>query len=1117
MEEKVAYTLKLIEEDGDSFAKRAEMYYKKRPELIIFVEESYRGYRALAERYDHLSTELQNANNTIASVFPEKMPYSVEDEDEDTAPKTQPRAHKGNIPKVPKIPAKEVKTFSSSPSKKLRPSKSTKRPVVKSGLSKSEGVEEIDKLQKQILALQTEREFVKSAYESRLAKYWEIENQMKEVQEKVCNLQDEFGTGIEIETDNARTLMAASALKSCQDTMAQLQVKQERSAEEVKMEWQRINKAKEKLESLKGEFVGDETTQKKASKKDGDSSKEVKQGLEGKSEQNKLELLQEKIENTEFLSATEMAEKIDEVVTQVVSLENEVLSQTSLIERLRQENDKLQSQIRSLEDDTVTLVNGKNDLSNKVVELEGKLHGLQLFSQDVEEKNNNLQTHFTEANSSLGKLSGKLQHVKPDEEIEGLLKEEEKCPAEVHKEIEGRDDAVNPTDDTKQLKSEKSIKGVEATNLAETSKPDEEPNVSHSLQKEEKITTEVKSAEDSKEEENISNHSDDEEKNLDTTKKHDPSANPEIQEGAVIQASENNDHSEQITQENVDKQKEKSQEQEAQWDANHGNVQEKDINTTKEHDSSVTPKIQGSTAIQTLEKNDSAKQINQGNVDKQEEKSQEQEAQSCANHGNVCEKTTKEVQGGAAIEPIEKNDSADQFAQDNFDKQEEKSQEQEAQSNSNHVDNVSEKAKEGYSETKDNPKQQVQFPCPKSQGKVATVSGFDTEDTSCKEDNNNTLGIGRNAGAMAEETGEPNWKEMFMKGMENKEKILLKEYTSILRNYKDLKKKMKESPTEMNAEGKNSSSDVDAQLKELKVANAKKDEEIKSLLQKLGNLQTCFGDKNNVEAQLAERNLTMTKASTSEPAEGDIDDRLLQAGQSQDNISEIEEKFRMGLDELLEENLDFWLRFSASFHQVQKFETEVQDLQAEVKRLEDKHKKQEGSNSMKYSLRSDGRPLYKHLTEIQNELSVWMEKCALLKDELKSRFSSLCNIQEEITMALRVSAEDDDFTFTSHQAAKFQGEVLNMKQENNKVADELQAGLDHVTNLQLEVEKSLNVLSEKFGLSDKKTHLEHSSSKGRVPLQSFIFGTKPKKRASFLSCVHPALHRKYNGLRSGLR
>lgn len=53
--------LKLIEDDGDSFAKKAEMYYQKRPELIAHVEELYRMYRSLAERYDHVTGELRKS------------------------------------------------------------------------------------------------------------------------------------------------------------------------------------------------------------------------------------------------------------------------------------------------------------------------------------------------------------------------------------------------------------------------------------------------------------------------------------------------------------------------------------------------------------------------------------------------------------------------------------------------------------------------------------------------------------------------------------------------------------------------------------------------------------------------------------------------------------------------------------------------------------------------------------------------------------------------------------------------------------------------------------------------------------------------------------------------
>lgn len=54
LDDKTEAMLKLIEEDADSFAKRAEMYYKKRPELINIVEDLYRAHRSLAEKYDQV-------------------------------------------------------------------------------------------------------------------------------------------------------------------------------------------------------------------------------------------------------------------------------------------------------------------------------------------------------------------------------------------------------------------------------------------------------------------------------------------------------------------------------------------------------------------------------------------------------------------------------------------------------------------------------------------------------------------------------------------------------------------------------------------------------------------------------------------------------------------------------------------------------------------------------------------------------------------------------------------------------------------------------------------------------------------------------------------------------
>ncbi|XP_077215482.1 uncharacterized protein LOC143850041 [Tasmannia lanceolata] len=61
MDKSVKQMRKLVEEAGDSFEKKSEMYYQKRPELISLVEDFYRVYQSLAERYDHVTGELRKS------------------------------------------------------------------------------------------------------------------------------------------------------------------------------------------------------------------------------------------------------------------------------------------------------------------------------------------------------------------------------------------------------------------------------------------------------------------------------------------------------------------------------------------------------------------------------------------------------------------------------------------------------------------------------------------------------------------------------------------------------------------------------------------------------------------------------------------------------------------------------------------------------------------------------------------------------------------------------------------------------------------------------------------------------------------------------------------------
>ncbi|KAG4212122.1 hypothetical protein ERO13_A02G144700v2 [Gossypium hirsutum] len=863
MEEKVTSVLKLIEEDGDSFAKRAEMYYKKRPELIHFVEESYRAYRALAERYDHISTELQNANNTIASVFPDRVQFAMDDEDEYDSLSFLNKAtenSKGSIPMVPKLPVKELKSLITSATKDMQRKKSMKaitNAVAKSGLTKTEGIEEIDRLCKRILAMQTEKEFAKSSYESGLAKYWEIDNEIKQMQEKICSLEDEFGVGRVIEDDEARNVMAATALKSCEETLVQLQEKQERSVVEAGVEQKRIKDAREKLVALKNKFRSEKPSAREDKACDSTKKREDMESL--------METLKEKFEVGigESLSVPDMEDKIDELVNKVINLETAVSSQSALIERLSAETDELQAQIRALEVDKCTLIDGRNYLMNKVKEMEEKLHRIQDLNWTVEDRNNDLRTHFIEAHCNINHLSGRLCNVKPDEI--------ESSKVNAGKEIEVADASAD-------VKSELGSEEKESRNLYAS-------------------------------------------------------------DGCGIRSA------------------------------------------------------------------------------KTEMKSEDR----------------------------------------------------------------------------------------------ITESKVDSRASSMLVD---THSVAKSKGHKRVPEGEPDWKQLFMKGMENREKNLLMENSTMLSNHKDTKQHL----VEVETNNQNSLFEITLQLKELKSSNATKDEEIQSLRRELSLCRTGPNDNNNTDQYAGPRPSSdmpiVTETSLNSPSrkEQNEDIGVMLSDQPQP-ISEIEENFRINIDELLNENLEFWYRFSTVFQELPKFNTGVKDLQAEISKL-DERQKQDGNSTGKSLLISDVRPLYKHLGEVQTELNSWVERSLLLKDELKSRFSSLCDIEEEITQALKASAADDEIRFTSYQAAKFQGEILNMKQENNKVGKELEAGLDNARTLQLEIERTLEILIDDWELSRSKANrsgqLPHSDSRSRIPLRSFIFGVKPKKqKTSIFSCVHPAMYWKY--------
>ncbi|XP_065882255.1 protein NETWORKED 2A-like [Euphorbia lathyris] len=856
MEEKISSMLKIIENNGDSFTQRVEMYYRKRPELVNHVQESYRSYRALAERYDHLSKEMQSANRTIAAVFPEQVQYSIEDDDEftlnsSTASTTPPDLE--NLPNVPKqnFP-KKASSAATIKNRTKPPSKSAEPPSP--GLN--EARDEILKIQKQMLALQTEREFLQSICKRCNEKSSGIEYQITEMQVKVSRLQDKFGVLNVIDDDEARSLMASTALKSCQDAFSMLQEKQEQSAEKIQAENQRVKDIINKFTSLRGEVL--------FSQRDAELSIDEQETETENTDQHAEALLREKLEEDSRSSNTvmQLADRINELVEMVVGLETAVSSQDAQINVLRSETDELQQHVKTLEEEKEILKENAEKTSIKMKELEEELMRVKSLSQSVKDQNENLQTHFTEARCNIDHLSEKLQNVNTDEEI-------------------------------------------------------------------------------------------------------------------------------------------KNEEQKVTKDGDYVNSNRSCIQNEKD------------TMLQ------------------------------------------------------------------------------------NHQEQQKEKEKKDFAIESINPDNELK-----------------------------------------EQQTDDDEEEDQQKRQEDNEKILSDEYGLVVRNFKEVKQRL----SDVEKKNRDGFFELALQIRELKNELTVKDKEIESL-KKSSFLQTNKDQNhetsstefkylhpggaspeslihtasthdsdhsttpNSPQHQIFDHTQSTESlgefAATLSSSEKEEIDEIIR-----NTVSTIEDKFRTEIDELLEGNLEFWMRFSNSLNQIDKFRNSIKDLKAELKKLKGAAE-QEGNDKHQW-ITSEVRAIYKHLGQIQTELKLWMENNTVFKDEIQSKNASLFSIHEEIIKLSNPDSIDEEPGLHRYQAAKFLGEILNMKQESDKVSDELQAGKSRIVLLKEEVEKILRKIDEELEMAASK----QGARRSRVPLRSFLFGVKLKKqksnKPSILSRIQAGLQELHN-------
>ncbi|KAL5229978.1 hypothetical protein ABZP36_028754 [Zizania latifolia] len=438
MEDRVKAMLKLIGADGDSFGKKAELYFKSRPELINHVEEMFRSYQALADRYDRISSELHKANHTIATTFPDQVQFSMQDGDGEGFPKGISGIDLSSF-KFPALEGLPMGSHGASRGTSPVPKRAQAHRRITSHMNKDNAQEEIDRLQKQILLLQTEKEFLRTSYDSALGRYLDIERQVAELQDEVCSLQDAFSIGAAaIEDNEARALMAARAIVSCEDTLVNLQHQQKRSAEEARMEFTRFVEAKKKLDTFKNECQQPHTQCDEPDNNDKELINTLPSADCDGSVQNELRFdlqevcqkVKELIELHPEVSVADLAEKVDRLVEKVIDLELATTSQNAQINRMRIEIDDFHKRLQALEEDKLALVADSSKLVDRLKQVEEVLQAGQQIGKSIRNGTKNIHKEMTEACCELAEFVEKLH--RPELQNSGFMNSslESKCQEE---------------------------------------------------------------------------------------------------------------------------------------------------------------------------------------------------------------------------------------------------------------------------------------------------------------------------------------------------------------------------------------------------------------------------------------------------------------------------------------------------------------------------------------------------------------------------------------------------------------------------------------------------------------------------------------------------------------
>ncbi|XP_006650327.1 protein NETWORKED 1A-like [Oryza brachyantha] len=418
MDSKIKMMIKIIEEDAESFAKRAEMYYRRRPELMTLLEELYRAYRALAERYDHAAGELRQANRKIAEVFPEQV---LMDLDDDLPAET---ASVETDMDNPDMAPYFLSFINGSDSRKHAKDNQDNERLQKELASLSEEnqdlksrisslLEQTNKAELEVVCLKealaqqnAEKEAVVLQCQQSTARLHNLKSEILHTQEKFNRLKEEMQSGFQpLTTGDEHSALVEKANQ-------EMHLELNRLKHMLKQKHEELNEKQAELEKLN---ISTEEEHLKCMQAEMAQLSLEKQLILAQDKLRLLALEVSKAKDTETEKVV-LEKELEKIQKQNTSLNDQIHSSSSVIIRLQDEIITMKNAQQKLEEDVCRHVDEKKTLQNE-------LYHLKEDRSDLEKKHFSMKEQIQAVDLNVESLQALVQELKDGNvELKGIIR-----------------------------------------------------------------------------------------------------------------------------------------------------------------------------------------------------------------------------------------------------------------------------------------------------------------------------------------------------------------------------------------------------------------------------------------------------------------------------------------------------------------------------------------------------------------------------------------------------------------------------------------------------------------------------------------------------------------------